>query len=207
MTMPTTTAPCANHPGQESTETCKECGKPLCGKCLIPLAENRYCAACVEAASHSLSAALDDMRRNPNYLGALALGLLAAIAGGWIWERVATVFNLQIGIISIVIGVAVGRAVVAGAGNKRGTALQVISVILTAAGMALGILMETHSAVLQLIADGKVPSDVNAWAGSILILPSVVMEMGVMTWVIAAIGLWEGWKTPGMPALQVSDPA
>lgn len=40
---------CYNHPKEDALAVCKICGKGVCDNCLITIANNSYCKACVEA--------------------------------------------------------------------------------------------------------------------------------------------------------------
>jgi hypothetical protein len=35
---------CINHPGIEASARCKQCGKPVCGACVVVAASGRYCS-------------------------------------------------------------------------------------------------------------------------------------------------------------------
>lgn len=35
---------CINHPGVEAVIRCKQCGKPVCGACVVVAASGRYCS-------------------------------------------------------------------------------------------------------------------------------------------------------------------
>lgn len=192
---------CATHPERETERTCQECGSALCEECQMRLGENTYCAPCVAKAQGELRSAVADMGRSPNYIGAVGLGFVAALLGAVLWERISTLLHLQIGFVSIAIGFAVGWAVVTGSGNKRGRALQVLALVLSAVGIALGIVFETHSQIEALIASGEWQGGIDPWLVSVLGFPFVFQEMGFMTWIIAAFGLWQAWTMPAMPVL------
>ena len=63
--------------------------------------------------------------------GAAVLGLGAAALGAVVWYVVREVTHLEIGLIAIVVGIAVGTAVRRGAKGRGGVAYQMLAVVLT----------------------------------------------------------------------------
>ncbi len=74
---------------------------------------------------------LEQETRTPNIPLALGAGLLGAAVAGLIWYYFVTLTEFQFGLISILMGWLVGKSVVWGSGNKRGTRLQLLSLSLT----------------------------------------------------------------------------
>ena len=74
----------------------------------------------------------------PNLAVGLLLGVVAAIGATAVWFGVTVLTQCRVGLLAMLVGYAVGRAVVSGAGKKRGTALQVISVVITLTAVAFG---------------------------------------------------------------------
>jgi hypothetical protein len=70
------------------------------------------------------------------FLRALAVGFGAAIVGSIVWWGVRKVTGYEIGLISIGIGIGVGRAVRWGGGNRGGWKYQLLAVLLTYASIA-----------------------------------------------------------------------
>lgn len=85
------------------------------------------CAQCLAETQTVLEAET----RNPNIPLAFMAGLGGATVAGLIWYFFVTLTGWQVGIISILMGWVVGQSVVWGAGRKRGTPLQWLSVLLT----------------------------------------------------------------------------
>lgn len=65
------------------------------------------------------------------FVRALAFGIAAAAAGAVVWYLIRAVTHLEIGLIAIVVGLMVGRAVRVGAGNRGGLVYQLLAVVLT----------------------------------------------------------------------------
>lgn len=68
---------------------------------------------------------------DPNVAGALLWGALAAFVGSAAWYGIASVTDGEFGVLAIGIGWLVGKAVVRGSGDKRGSLLQAVAAALT----------------------------------------------------------------------------
>ena len=119
----------------EEKPVCKECSKPieLRGEHL-KIKESKkgekasfLCSDCLAKAQ----TALEEETLKPNIPKAFLVGLGAAAVAGLIWYFFVTLTGWEIGIIAVLMGWLVGQGVVWGAGHKRGTPLQWISVLLT----------------------------------------------------------------------------
>ena len=73
--------------------------------------------------------------QNPNLTGALLAGLAGAAVTGLIWYYFVILTDIQFGLVSVLMGWFVGRAVVWGSGGKRGLLLQWMSVFITCCAM------------------------------------------------------------------------
>lgn len=195
-------AVCAAHPDRVTEVSCNECRIPLCQECQVTLGENVYCRPCVERSRASLRQAVSEMTRNPNYLGALGLGLVVALACAYGWGLITNALRAQLSLIAIGVGYAVGLAVVRGSGDKRGTALQVSSLLLTLIGIVGGLFFEFHFAMARVLAErhSQLQPDL---ATTLRVFPRFLAETGVMTWVIVAIGVWQGWTMPKAPDIDL----
>jgi len=183
---------------------CNECGTSLDTASMEKVGENTYCKGCVQKAKENISQALADMTRNINWPGAVAAGLVTAALGAVIWDRVETWFHIRIGLIAIAIGYCVALAVMWGAGGKRGVGLQVISVILTLAGIIGGLFLSFHNQVLAEAAKGTFPLPANPgadWLLTIMVFPLIFRELGFITWIIIAFGLYQGFVMRAMPKI------
>jgi hypothetical protein len=104
-----------------------------CASCAQPIVQSYYeaggktiCSTCRE-----LRSGVTETRSTARLLRALAVGLAAAIAGSIVWWGVRKLTGYEIGLISIGIGIAVGRAVRWGGRNRGGLAYQLLAVALT----------------------------------------------------------------------------
>jgi len=86
-----------------------------------------FCSACKQ----QIDAAFKQETENPNFVGAVVLGLVAGIVSGVVWYLVEVLTGYQVGYIALGAGYLVGLAVVWGSGKKRGSILQLISVAIT----------------------------------------------------------------------------
>jgi hypothetical protein len=146
------------------------------------------------------------MTRNINWPRAILAGLVTAALGAVIWDKVEIWFHIRLGLIAIAIGYGVAMAVVWGAGGKRGMGLQVISVIFTLAGIIGGLFLSFHDQVLAEAARGtfQLPANPGAdWFLTVMVFPLVFKEMGIMTWIIIAFGLFQGFAIPAMPRVDL----
>jgi hypothetical protein len=109
-----------------------------CASCNQSIIQSYYeaggktiCSSCREAiASASESGGV------ARFLRALAVGFGAAIVGSIVWWGVRKVSGYEIGLISIGIGIGVGRAVRWGGRNRGGWRYQLLAVLLTYASIA-----------------------------------------------------------------------
>ena len=91
--------------------------------------ERLLCTRCVSSAKIKLGMNEDEQ---PNLMGAILVGLLAAGLAAGIWYGfIAATDGWMFGIIAILTGIAVGYGVVWGSGGRRGPTLQIISIGLT----------------------------------------------------------------------------
>jgi hypothetical protein len=104
-----------------------------CAACAQPIVQSYYeaggktiCSTCRELRSGAM-----ETRSTARLLRALAVGLAAAIAGSIVWWGVRRLTGYEIGLISIGIGIGVGRAVRWGGRNRGGLAYQLLAVALT----------------------------------------------------------------------------
>ena len=118
------------------TLTCSSCGSSLSVSQVVNIKGKRksdptmvLCTNCADQAEQAFQAETEDT----NFLGAVLLGLLAAVVSALIWYGIVVVTDYQLGIIAVAIGWLVAQGVIFGAGRKRGSYLQAISVIITRA--------------------------------------------------------------------------
>jgi hypothetical protein len=89
--------------------------------------EMYLCSECRD----KMNAAFKEETKNPNYLRAIAGGVIAGIIGGLLWYFIAVLTNREFGYVAIALGFLVGMGVIVGSGGKRGHMLQMIALLLT----------------------------------------------------------------------------
>jgi hypothetical protein len=89
------------------------------------------CGACKDSAVAATSGGVPVLR----FLKAGLYGFLAAVAGATLWITIVKVTNYEIGLVAIVVGVMVGKAVRAGAENRGGWVYQAMAIGLTYSAM------------------------------------------------------------------------
>ena len=94
---------------------------------------------------------IEQLTSNPNLVGAVALGALAAAVGSAAWYGFAVGGKEETGVIAVGIGLLVGKAVAFGSGNKRGPSLQAIAGVLAGSAVLAGqyLILNYFSSKLQ----------------------------------------------------------
>jgi hypothetical protein len=115
----------AQHAADPAIRTCIVCKQPIAGdffqangNTLCP-----QCAQCIESGQQAPPSS--------SLLRAALFGAGAAIAGAAIYAGVAILFHLEIGLIAILVGIMVGKAVRYGTSGRGGRPQQVLAVALT----------------------------------------------------------------------------
>lgn len=104
-----TTSGCINHPGIEAVARCKQCGKAVCGTCVVKGPTGKFCTPeCKEQHEGYIQRAqeLDRMRKRPSLFvklrGIIGTGIilvLVILAAGF----VATYFGFNIPILTDIV--------------------------------------------------------------------------------------------------------
>jgi hypothetical protein len=117
---------------------------PTCAACKKPVADQYWsagsvvvCGSCKAAVEQGQQPAPDAMSRVGRYGRAAMFGFGAMLVGSLIWYAVAKLLNLEIGLIAILLGFMVGRAVFVGSGKRGGRRYQVLAVFLTYLGIGV----------------------------------------------------------------------
>jgi hypothetical protein len=131
-----------------------------------------------------------DGGRGSSFFLAILAGLLAAFLGSLLWTVVQVAMNLQIGFVAIVIGIMVGYAVRV-AGNGRTVLYGILGALLTFAGCLggeiLAILYNASSAQQSIL-------DLLRTTDFVSLIGLIFTKMDVISYVIYAIGVFEGYK-------------
>lgn len=132
---------------------------------------------------------------------ALVLGFGAALVGAVIYWAVIRFFRLEIGIVAVLNGWMVGKAMRIGSGGRGGRVLQVAAALLT----YLSVGMAYVPLALQAGASIGLPTLLSA-----ALLPVYVilgsMPGGLISALIIGFGMVQAWQLTGTPALDIQGP-
>jgi hypothetical protein len=186
-------------------KTCDQCGTSIIegsefilgGKKEDP--ERVLCQTCAVAAED----AIDAETRDVNVLGAVVFGVGAAVISALVWYAVVAITNYELGIVAVAVGWLVTRAVMLGAGRKRGLIIQVISVIVIIFAMALGEYLIIRHFLIK-AGYGDIPLFI-PFKLIVNLLVEVIKEDPIMLafWLIAVI---EGFVLPAKRKLRLTRP-
>lgn len=136
-------------------------------------------------------------REKPRVAVAALLGVLVALVTSLIWYAVVATTQYQLGIVAVVVGWLVGKAVVRGAGGVRGPALQKLSAGITAAAMIFSeYLIARHFLAQRLAAEGITYVPVLLPVRFMLLLIGDSLVTDPLTLVFWAIAIWEAYRVP-----------
>lgn len=178
-----------------SQMSCRSCGRAIDGEYF--LVANAPCCPMCTAGVHAYLGACR-FSWGPWLRGAL-FGTGAAVVAGAIWAAIALASRYELGILAIVVGIAVSKAVVAGSGGRRGRSYQ-----LAAAGLGiLAIILGKGLIVFWLL--GARASI--GWIGRIVVSAiAFAYAFHPMDLLWYGIAVWEGWRIAKMPAIPISGP-
>ncbi len=184
----------------------------FCAACKRPIVENYYeiggaivCEPCRTLIDSQLRGGSGFVR----FLRALAFGTGAAAVGTAAYAAFIRATNIDFGLISILVGYLIGRAVRAGSRNRGGLAYQLLAVLFTY--LAIGVTYTTVG-FLQLDPAAAANMRANGLATAILFIVSSVIEpvaearKNVITIAIVGFALWQAWKMNVRLKLPVSGP-
>jgi hypothetical protein len=112
--------------GQPASQTCAACQQPIADR-YFDVNGQITCSTCRETIANTLE-------KNPGWtapLIALGAGLGGGVVGALIYYAVLKITGYEIGLIAIVVGLLVGRAVRGGSGGRGGRLYQVMAVAIT----------------------------------------------------------------------------
>jgi hypothetical protein len=180
----------------------------VCARCRTPIATEYFdlkghaicgrCRAAIEAHAQAPSGA------GPIVTAGL-FGLGAGVAGAAIYYAVIAIAHVEIGIVAILIGYMVGRAVRTGAGGRGGRRYQVLAAALTYASVAIAY------APMVVLGAGRLPAGELVRAlGLIAALPVIVvftsLPLGAISGFIIYIGMQQAWRMTAAPRLAIRGP-
>ena len=134
-------------------------------------------------------------------LRAAGIGLGAAILGAIVWGGVRTAFNINLGLIAIAVGWAIGNAVLYGSGGARGWIYQALAMVLTYVCIALSVIPE-------IIGSGHVipPERYFAVAIALAGAPILLATSSILGFIIYGFAFYEAWKINRRVPLNFSGP-
>ena len=198
--------PCFNHSTAPATTACNQCGIPLCAECTTTVADKSVCSRCVDAIRTRVASQIDPAPAAPlpryaaqpegltpvRLLTGIALGTLIGVIGAFIWEKVVFYSHFNIGYLAALIGFGVGYGILLG--TKRGGMVPAIlgGVIALAAQVFGYYLLDNDELAKAMIEHSMAP--VLMPIG--MFLTGLPRDVGVIGWVIVAIGVYGGFKTP-----------
>lgn len=151
------------------------------------------------------------------FVRALIFGSAAAVVGAAIYFSVIHFAHLEAGLVSILCGFLVGKAVRAGTNNRGGWVYQVMAIGLTY--LAIGAAYAVHQIVsdpevVQLIqkarADGNMPAMIASLAVGVVlwtvIIPVLVARNSILSMAIMAFAIWEAWKLTRRARVVIAGP-
>jgi hypothetical protein len=138
---------CATHPQVESYLRCSRCEKPICPRCMIQTPVGARCRECARLQR------LPTFDARPRDLAfGLAAGAGAGLLGGALLALpLLRAFSL---LLTLVLGYAVGQAVLAAANRRRATSLAALAAGCTLIGAIYGPLLLVALSAPQVLAPG-----------------------------------------------------
>jgi hypothetical protein len=184
----------------EHAEVAPEKAQMACANCSRAIESTYYgwntayvCPSCHEQ--------LSKQHQKPgSFFLALLFGAGAAVAGALLYYGIAALTNMEFGLIAIVVGIAVGKAVRAGAGAEAKKRYRALAIILT--------YMSITATYVPSVLEGSEGGSVLFAAIFSLVLPFLMIAQfeNIMGLVILAIGIYEAWKLSAPPQISVQGP-
>jgi hypothetical protein len=133
----------ANSPTTASGPSCVICGQSITGT-YYALADKLLCSACFERVSVPPSG-----NKLSRFVKASLMGLGAGLVGALIWFVIRRVAQLEIGLVALLVGFMVGKAVRKGSGNQGGRGYQILAVVITYCCIAVNYMPDVIEAVFK----------------------------------------------------------
>lgn len=176
---------------------CAECGTRLPeGADRVVTDDGTFCRSCFESLRTQVERAVRAQSEDVPYPAAVTGALIGGAVGAAVWWGFTVLTGVSFGLVAIVIGYAVGKGVVLGAGGKRAFGLQVVSVAVAGVSFAYATYLVNRSFFHRALgAEGE------ALRLPLLPEPGLFLEVArvgfsVMDLVFLAIVLWEAWRLP-----------
>jgi hypothetical protein len=181
-------------PGGAVVLTCAGCQRTLTDE-YFTIGRAVVCASCRDSIMAAEAAG-----KPQRFAQALLFGVGGMLAGAIVWYLVARLFNLQIGIIAILLGYLVGKAIHRGAGNRGGREYQILALVLTYLGICLAyapFLIEATQSLGDLgLGTGELIYTILGWP----VRGLTGSPGGVISLIIYGVAFLQAWKlTAGSP--------
>lgn len=180
----------------EAPPVCARCGGILSGT-YYAVRGRSLCASCGEALRGGAAQGYNGLR----FLKASLTGIAAVFIGGGFNWFVASRWDLYVGWLALLAGVAVGHAVRWGSGNRGGRPYQVLAMLLAylaTAAMFIPV-MATREGTLTLSLAMQ-----PLWI--LLLAPFVSGLQGILLWFILGISMLQAWRLNRSAAVEVRGP-
>ncbi len=190
---------------------------PRCAVCQTPIEGQYFQAAGRTVCPRCAHRILEGQQSPPraSLAKAFLYGGGAALAGCAIYSLVAVVLHAEVGLISILVGYLVGKAVRRGSGGLGGRPQQIMAVVLTYLAISVSYMI----VVLAAASHGAAPPGAAAGAPlgfSLLVLAMLALGgpffalsagmSGILSLLIVFFGLSYAWRLTGRAAILVKGP-
>jgi hypothetical protein len=180
-------------------------GEVRCAECGVALAPGQdretteggvFCRPCFEHLRSQVVELVKAQGRDVDYPKAILGGLGGAALGVLAWWGFTVLTKIAFGLVAVVIGVAVGKGVVFGAGGKRARGLQMTSVIIATVAFFYASYLVIRSFVSSSVLETG-EQLVLPWVPDLATFIRVVsLGFGLMDVVFLGIVIWEAWRIP-----------
>jgi hypothetical protein len=178
------------------TLLCGGCGQPLAGS-YFQAGGKVFCETCAERVRKYAEGGGDAA----NVIRALFFGLGAAAVGGAIYAAIMISTNSQWGIVSIGVGIIVGKAVRKGSGNRGGVTYQWMAAVLTYAAIAGAYAAGAYHELPDPTGD-----QIAALIFAAYRMPFMGGASNAIGLLIIAFGVWQAWQLNRGVRLEVTGP-
>lgn len=136
------------------------------------------------------------------------MGLGAGLLGAVIWFAIRRVAHLEVGLVAILVGYMVGKAVRKGSGNRGGVGYQIMAVILTYCCICANYAPDVLEAMQGRFDDDRVPVVIQAIfvAGTSLAVPFLGGVQNILGLLIIGFALLQAWKFNKPRSLAITGP-
>ena len=157
---------CAFHPEEETGLSCSRCDRPICVRCMVQAPVGIRCRECAAVQK------LPTFDVQPSYyLRAVVAGGTVAVLTGLVWGSIGqwVPHAYLVGLLSLLVGYAVGESISLATNRKRGNGLAALAVVYVALSLFAAWAVNNHMYDLILRQGSFVPLLLLGLAGYIAI--------------------------------------